>query len=295
SNWPQLTAGQLRQLAAGRRFRWLNIVGRLKPGVDLRQAESAMQAMAAALEQQFPNDNKGRTVALARESDAALGINQRSQFVRAGTVMMTVVGMVLLIACVNLANLLLAQSAEREREISLRAALGATRGRIVRQLLTESVLLAVAGGLAGLAVAYWGRNALWSFRPPFLGNAAIDLSFDARVLAFTAGIAVLTGLLFGLAPAIRVSRANLSEMMKAGGRGTSAGHGRLRGLLVVAELGLATVALVGSGLFIRSMQAAQNLDLGFDSKRIGFLFVNPGSQRYDEARGLQFYRDAVER
>ena len=126
-----------------------------------------MQNMAAGLEEQYPNDNKGRTVALARESDAALGINQRSQFVLAGTVMMTVVGLVLLIACVNLANLLLAQSAQREREISLRSALGASRWRIVRQLLTESVLLAATGALAGLAIAYWGRNALWSFRPPF--------------------------------------------------------------------------------------------------------------------------------
>ena len=296
SMWAQLTTGQLRQLAPNRRFRWLNIVGRLRPGVSLRQAEAAMQTMAAALETQYPAENKGRTVALALQSDAALGINQRSQFVLAGGVMMSVVGLVLLIACVNLANLLLAQSAQREREISLRSALGATRSRLVRQLLTESILLSVLGGVAGLAVAYWGRNALWSFRPPFLGNASIDLSFDTRVLAFTAIVTVLTGVLFGLAPAIRVSRANLSEMMKVGGRGGSnPAHNRLRSLLVVAEIGLAAVALIGSGLFVRSMQAAQNTDLGFESKHIGFLDLNPGSQKYDMARGLQFYRDAITR
>src|SRR5262249_37330936 len=162
--------------------------------------------------------------------------NQRSQLVLAGSVLMGVVGLVLLIACVNLANLLLAQSAQREREISLRAALGATRFRIVRQLLTETVLLAVSGAAAGLAIAYWGRHALWSFRPPFLGNATIDLSFDGRVLGFTAAIAVATGVLFGLAPAIKVSRANLSEMLKVGARsGSSFAHARLRSLLVIAE------------------------------------------------------------
>ena len=296
SMWAQLTTGQLRQLAPNRRFRWLNIVGRLRPGVSLRQAEAAMQTMAAALETQYPAENKGRTVALALQSHAALGINQRSQFVLAGGVMMGVVGLVLLIACVNLANLLLAQSAQREREISLRSALGATRSRLVRQLLTESILLSVLGGVAGSAVAYWGRNALWSFRPPFLGNASIDLSFDTRVLAFTAVVTVLTGVLFGLAPAIRISRANLSEMMKVGGRGGSnLAHGRLRSLLVVAEIGLAAVALIGSGLFVRSMQAAQNMDLGFESKHIGFIDLNPGSQKYDMARGLQFYRDAIAR
>jgi predicted permease len=296
SMWAQLTTGQLKQLASNRRFRWLNIVGRLRPGVTLRQAEAAMQTMAASLETQYPVENKGRTVALALQSHAALGINQRSQFVLAGSVMMGVVSLVLLIACVNLANLLLAQSAQREREISLRSALGATRSRLVRQLLTEAVLLSVLGGLAGLAVAYWGRNALWSFRPPFLGNAAIDLSFDTRVLLFTTVVTVVTGVLFGLAPAIKISRANLSEMLKVGGRsGSSLAHARMRSLLVVAEIGLAAVALIGSGLFVRSMQAAQNIDLGFESKHTGFLRLNPGSQKYDMARGLQFYRDAIAR
>ena len=296
SMWPQLRTGQSRQLASNRRFRWLNVVGRLRPGVSLPQAEAALKTMAAALEKQYPAENEGRTVALALQSHAALGINQRSQFMLAGGVMMSVVGLVLLIACVNLANLLLAQSAQREREISLRSALGASRSRLVRQLLTESILLSVLGGGAGLVVAYWGRNALWSFRPPFLGNASIDLSFDTRVMAFTAVVTVLTGVVFGLAPAIRVSRANLSEMMKVGGRGGSQlAHSRLRSLLVVAEIGLAAVALIGSGLFVRSMQAAQNIDLGFESKRIGFLQLNPGSQKYEVARGLQFYRDAIAR
>jgi len=289
----QLANGQLRQLMSNRRFRWLNIAGRLKPGVSMKQAGAAMKTIAAALEKQYPDANEGRTIEIAREADAALGINGRSQLVLAGGVLMTVVAVVLLIACVNLANLLLAQSAGREKEISIRAAIGAGRGRLVRQLLTESVLLATGGGAAGLLVAHWGRTALWSFRPPFLATASIDLTFDPRVLLFTAGISVLTGVLFGLAPAIHVSRANLGETLKTGGRSGSATTNRTRSVLVVSEIGLATVALIGAGLFVRSMQAAQQLDLGFDSTHIGFVFLNPGQQRYDEDRGLQFYRDAI--
>ena len=291
----QLTNGQLRQLMPNRRFRWLNMIGRLKPDVTFRQAEAAMKTIAAALEKEYPTANERRTLEMALESEAALGINGRDQIVLAGGVMMGVVGLVLLIACANLANLLLAQSAKREKEISIRSAMGASRGRLVRQLLIESVALAFLGGAAGLLVAYWSRNVLWSFRPPFLGNASIDLSFDLRVLAFTAGISVVTGVIFGLAPALKLSRANLNEMLKVGGRGGSLGlgHNRVRTLLVVSEIGLATVALIGAGLFVRSMQAAQNLDLGFDSKHIGFVGLNPGQQRYDQARGEQFYLDAM--
>jgi putative ABC transport system permease protein len=291
----QLTTGQLRQLITNRRFRWINMIGRLKPGVPLRRADAAMKTIAAALEKQFPTANEGRTLEMALESDAALGINRRSQFVKAGSVMMGVVGLVLLIACVTLANLLLAQSATREKEISIRSAMGAGRGRLVRQLLTESVLLSLVGGTLGLLVAYWGRSALWSFRPPFLGNASIDLSFEPRVLLFTAGVSVLTGVLFGLTPAIRVSSTNLNEMLKSGGRTGAAnvGTNRIRSLLVISEIGLATVALIGAGLFVRSMQAAQKMDLAFDSAHIGFLALSPGQQHYDQAHGEQFYLDAI--
>ena len=291
----QLTTGQLRQLMTNRRFRWLNMAARLKPGVPMRQANAEMKTIASALEKQYPTANEGRTLEMALESDAALGINQRSQFVRAGGVMMGVVGLVLLIACVTLANLLLAQSATREKEISIRSAMGAGRGRIVRQLLTESLVLSLLGGALGLVVAYWGRTALWSFRPPFLGNANIDLSFEPRVLAFTAGISVLTGILFGLTPAIRVSHANLNDVLKSGGRSGAANTGtnRIRSLLVVSEIGLASVALIGAGLFVRSMRAAEQTDLGFDSPHIGFIALNPGQQHYDQAHGQQFYLDAM--
>ena len=291
----QILNGQIKELMTSRRFRWLNIVGRLKPGVDIAQAQAAATTIAMALEKTYPDANRGRTMVLAKETDAALGINQRAQFVMAGGLLMVVVGFVLLIACVNLANLLLAQAARREREISIRATMGASRGRLIRQLLIESVTLSMIGGAMGLVVAFWSRNALWSFRPPFLGNASIDLSFDPRVLAFTLVISLLTGLAFGAVPAIRVSQAQLAEVLKAAGRSGASGVGqnRVRSLLVAAEVALATIALIGSGLFLRSMQAAQEMELGFDSKHVGFIGLNPGGQKYEKAQGRHFYQDAI--
>jgi len=293
----QILTGQIKQLIESRRFRWLNIAGRLKPGVTLAQAQAATATIASSLEKLYPEANRGRTMELALETDAALGINQRAQFVRAGSVLMVVVGLVLLIACVNLANLLLAQAARREREINIRATMGASRGRLIRQLLIESVTLSMMGGAFGLLVAFWSRNALWSFRPPFLGNASIDLSFDLRVLGFTLLMALLTGLAFGAVPAIKVSQTQLAEVLKAAGRTGAAGvgHNRLRSMLVAAEVALATVALIGSGLFLRSMQAAQEMDLGLDTKHLGFVFLNPAGQKYEQPRGEQFYLDAIEK
>jgi predicted permease len=289
--------GQLKDWENNRRFRWLSIVGRLKPGVGVQQAQSAMKTVAVSLEKEYPRDNKGRTVELYPLNQSALGINQRRQFSLAGGVLMSVVGLVLLIACVNLANLLLAQSAKREKELSIRAAMGAGRFRLVRQLLTESTLLSLLGGLAGLLVALWGRKILWSFRPPFLLDGSIDLSFDSRVLGFTVLISLLTGLIFGIIPAIKVSRTDINEVLKVGGRGGALGwtHNRLRGLLVIAEIALALVALVGSGLFLRSMQNAQQFNPGFESQNLFQLLFDVGALRYDADHGQQFFRDVIER
>src|ERR1700704_3156007 len=289
--------GQLKALETNRRFRWLSIVGRLKPQVDLAQARAAMKTIAASLEKEYPRDNNGRTVELYPLNESALGINQRRQFSLAGGVLMGVVGLVLLIACVNLANLLLAQAAKREKDLSIRAAMGAGRLRLVRQLLTESTVLSLLGGLAGLLVAYWGRNVLWSFRPPFLLDGSIDLSFDARVLGFTLLISLFTGLIFGIIPAIKASGTDINEVLKTGGRGGALGwtHNRLRGLLVISEIALALVALVGSGLFLRSMQNAQRFNPGFESQNLLQMNFDLGALRYDADHGQQFFRDAIER
>ncbi len=292
-----VVTGQLKTLENNRRFRWLQIVGRLKSQVDVTQTQAAMKTIAAGLEKEYPRDNKGRTVEVFPLNQTALGINQRKQFSLAGGVLMGVVGLVLLIACVNLANLLLAQAAKREKELSIRAAMGAGRFRLVRQLLTESTLLSLLGGLAGLVVAYWGRNLLWSFRPPFLADGSIDLSFDARVLGFTLLISLLTGLVFGIIPAIKASGTDINEVLKTGGRGGALGwtHNRLRGLLVISEIALALVALVGSGLFLRSMQNAQQYNPGFEPQNLLQMNFDLGALRYDENHGQQFFRDIIER
>ena len=290
-------SGQLKDLENHRRMRWISIVGRLKPGITVDQAGASLKTIAASLEKEYPRDNKGRTCEVYPLSESALGINQRKQFSLAGTVLMSVVGLVLLIACVNLANLLLAQASKREKELSLRAALGAGRFRLVRQLLTESTLLSLIGGAAGLLVAFWGRKVLWSFRPPFLPDGSIDLSFDSRVLLFTLAVSLLTGFIFGIIPALKASNTDLNEILKVGGRGGTLGwsHNRMRSLLVVSEIALALVALVGAGLFLRSMQKAQQINPGFESKSLFQYNFDLAALRYDPNHGQQFFLDAVER
>lgn len=297
SMYPQVLTGFGKEYFNDRRFLNALAVGRLKPGMGLRQAEASLKTIASKLEKDFPKDNAGRSIALTSLTEAAVGVNLHDQIALAGTMMMTVVGLVLLIACANLANLLLARAARREREMGLRAALGASRPRLIRQMLTECILLALFGGAAGLAVAYVGRTVLWSFRPPFIQQNDIDLSFDLGVLLFTLGVSIFTGLLFGLAPAFRASIPDLAETLKLGGRGGSAGWGRnkLRSLLVVSEIALSLVALIGAGLFIRSMRDAQKMDPGFESKNLFMLAFDLGALHYDEGRGQQFLRSAIER
>lgn len=288
--------GQLKDLENHRRMRWISIVGRLKPGVTIDQSRPSLKTIAANLEKEYPRDNRGRTCEVYSLNESALGINQRRQFSVAGGVLMSVVGLVLLIACVNLANLLLAQAAKREKELSLRAALGAGRFRLVRQLLTESTLLSLVGGTAGLLIALWGRKILWSFRPPFLVDGSIDLSFDSRVRFFTLVVSLLTGFVFGIIPALKASNTDLNEILKMGGRGGTLGfaHNRLRSLLVVSEIALALVALVGAGLFLRSMQKAQQINPGFESKNLFQYNFDIGALRYDPDRGKEFFREAIE-
>jgi putative ABC transport system permease protein len=297
SMYPQVLAGFFRDYFNDRRFLATIVVGRLKDGVGIQSAEASLKTVASHLESEFPKDNGGRSVALTPLADAAVGANNRGQFNLAGGLMMGVVGLVLLIACVNLANLLLARAARREKEIGVRVAMGAGRGRVVQQLLTESIVLGLLSAIVGLAIAYGGRAVLWSFRPPFIANADIDLSFDSRVLFFTLGIALLTALLIGLAPAIKAAKPDVIEALKVGGRGGSVAwtSSPLRSLLVITEIALALVALVGAGLFIRSMQAAQRIDPGFESKNLFVMAFDLGALHYDEGRGQQFYRLVVER
>jgi len=297
SMYPQMLAGFFKDNFNTRRFLATVVYGRLKDGVSITGAEASLKTIAAGLESAYPRDNAGRSVALTPLAEAAVGVNQRSQITLAGGLMMGIVGLVLLIACVNLANLLLAQAASREKEIGVRAAMGASRGRVIQQLLTESLVLASLSALAGLAIAYIGRSILWSFRPPFIRDSDLDLGFDSHVLLFTISVALLTALLIGVAPALKAAHPNLIEVLKVGGRGNTVGWASspFRSMLVVTEIALALVALVGAGLFVRSMQNAQRIDPGFESTNLFMFNFDLGALHYDEGHGQQFFRAAIER
>lgn len=270
-------------------------LGRLRAGVTLQQANADFANIAKRLEEAFPEANGGRTATLVRFSQ--VGANQADQATNVGTLMMAVVGLVLLIACANVANLLLARAVEREKEVALRVALGASRLRLVRQLLTESVLLAIMGGIAGLFIAFWSRDLLWSFRPPFLGDNDIALHLDGAVLAFTVGVALITGVIFGLIPALQTSNPDLKSTLQEGGRRGTSGSSRqwLRSGLVVAEVALALITLIGAGLFVRSMQNAQSVDPGFEIENLFVFFVNTTSAGYDLPQAEQFFDDLLQR
>ena len=269
---------------------------RLQDGVSLEQARTNADAIGKGLADAFPRDNRGRSFSLRPMSEGAFPPAFKQQLVLSGSVGMAIVGLVLLIACGNVANLLMARATVRRQEIAVRLSVGASRARLLRQLLTESVVLALAGGLGGIVVAYWARALLWAFRPPFMQDNFIDLGFNPRVLAFTIGMSVATGILFGVMPALQSSRPDLVAELKE--RPTVASGSRwynIRHLLVVGQVALSLVALVSAGLFLRSLANAQSTDLGFDSDRFMVLGMNAGNQGFDETRGRDLYRRTLER
>jgi len=296
----QVLAGFAKQFFEARRFLGFNLVGRLKPGVTMQSAGSEMQTQAKHLEEAFPVDNEKRSVKLQSLAESAVPAAVRGLLVQAAGMLLAASGVVLLIACGNIASLLLARATTRRKEIAIRLSLGAPRWRLIRQLLIESTMLALMGGGFGVLIAFWGRDALWSLRPPFLPANSVDLSLDPRVLGFTMGLSVITGLLFGLVPAIQASRADLVSAIKSA---TETGHDwrflnvslNLRGLLVVGQVALSLVALIGAGLFLRSLQGAQKIDPGFKSGGLATITVDLGAQNYQKDRGLNFYRAAMDR
>ena len=280
-----------------RRALLFNVIGRLKPGVTQAQAQAAMQTIGRRLEQEYPKENEQRNVMLVPLTQSTINPNLRDVFVRAGSILSTVVGLVLLIACANVANLMLSRATARRKEIAIRVALGAGRMRIIRQLLTESILLSLLGGALGLFIAYWGLELLWSYRPPFFNQNALSLQLDSTVLGFTMVLSVLTGIIFGLAPALQSTRTDLvSELKdKTGRTKQTRRHLNLRNLLVVTQVSLSLVALIGAGLFLRSLRHAQQLDPGFESEKMLVMSYDLGAQGYNEARGIEFNRQAISR
>jgi putative ABC transport system permease protein len=276
--------------AAARQSHYLQVVARLRPGVTLARARADMAQIAARLARAYPESNErvGATVIPLR--DEIVGDLRPALLV-----LLAAVGCVLLIACANIANILLSRAVARRREIAVRLALGARRGRVVRQLLTESVLLAVAGGALGLALAAWSFDFLGRLVPRGSGGAALAL--DGRVLVFTAAVAVVTGVVFGLAPALSVSRQDLAAQLKSGGRaGADLSTGRLRGALVVAEVALAFTLLTAAGLILQAFVRVRGLDPGFRPEHVLTARTLLPSPRYDDpARRLAFYDGVLER
>jgi putative ABC transport system permease protein len=279
-----------------RRTLMFQAIARLKPGVTVEQAQSGITGIARDLEREFPADNEGRGIRLVPASQAVIHPDFRGNLIRVGGLLMTVVGLVLLIACANVANLLLARASGRQKEVAIRLSLGAGRGRLVRQLMTESALLAAAGGAFGLLFAGWIRTLIWWLRPPQVPANAMDLSLSPPVLLFTLVLALATSVLFGLAPALKAARLDLAVQLRdKTGRPSRSGRWSLRNALVVAQVALSMVALIGAGLFVRSLLNAQQASPGFDTRQLAILTFNVGSQGYSQERGLEFYRQVRER
>ena len=267
-------------------------LARLKPGVSLEQARAQMQTIASRLQQQYPKTNTGFGVTITPLRERVVGRVRRAVLVLLGTVCF-----VLLIACVNVANLLLARSVLRRKEVAIRVALGAGWGRVVRQLLTETILLGLAGGAVGLLLASWSSSALARLVPPGLpvGGVAIDY----RVLGFTLLLSLLSGVAFGLAPALQASELDLHEALKEGGRSSteSFGHRRLRSLLVVSEVALALVLLISAGLMIQSFRLLLKVDPGFNVQGVLTVGLDMSDPKYQEnpARFMAFNAQLLER
>ncbi|HJX88857.1 MAG TPA: ABC transporter permease [Pyrinomonadaceae bacterium] len=259
-----------------RKAHFLRPIGRLKPGVTIAQAQADTDAVARTLEKLYPDTNTGWNLRLVSLRDQLIGNNKPTLFILLGAV-----GFVLLIACANVANLLLVRAAARQKEIALRTALGASRTRIVRQMITESVLLALLGGTLGALLAAWGIDLLVLVSADNLASTA-HVKIDATVLMFTLVISLVTGLLFGLAPALRTMKLNLCDSLKEGGRSVGEGVQRnlTRSVLIVMESAIAVVLLVGAGLLIRSLVRLQNISPGFDSHNVLTMRIDLPEDKY---------------
>ncbi|MCI0338910.1 MAG: ABC transporter permease [Acidobacteria bacterium] len=270
---------------------FLQVIARLKPGVLPEQAQAELRTIAGRLEQQYPT-NKGWTINAFSLHDEVIQSVRRTLLV-----LLAAVGFVLLIACVNVANLLLARASARQKEIAVRLALGASRWRLIRLLVTENLLLSLFGGAAGLMLAYWATEALVRLSPANVPRAN-EIGINGRMLIFTLAVALLTGLVFGLIPAIQASKPDLNVSLKEGGRnvGSGGGSNRMRSMLVVAEIALSLLLLIGAGLMIRSFIGLQQVDTGYRTDNVMTMKVALPISKYRESQQqAAFYQQAIER
>ena len=275
-----------------RASRVVYVGARLRPGKSLEQAQASLDVIAQRLSQQYSDTDKDLAIRVFPELRARPIPQAGSLVVVISGLFLGLTAIVLLLACVNVANILLVRSTAREREMATRAALGAPRSRLVRQLLTESVLLALAGGVAGILFGNWGIRALGSIN--LRANLALQVGLDWRVLAYSLGIAILTGLIVGAVPALRVARRDLSAILRGGGRGLVGSQQRLRTTLVVAQVAGSLMLLIIAGLFMRSLGAAQQTSLGFNPSNVINLSMDPKEMGYTAAQSREFYKTLID-
>jgi putative ABC transport system permease protein len=273
------------------------VLATLKPGASPKQAQAALDVIAQRLAHEYPQSDQGQTARVIPERLARPEASVADSITLVTTVFMLLVGLVLLVACVNVANLLLAKAAAREKEIAIRAAMGAGRVRLIRQLLTESILLAIGGGVAGALMGMWVCHSMDGLRPVGDFPVRFGFTFDWTVFSYVAGVALAAGILAGLVPALRVPRANLIGTLREGGRGMigESGHHWLRNGLVTAQVAGSLIVLVAAGLFARSLSRAEAVDLGYDPHNLLNVGINPGLQGYDQARAEAVLRDLLRR
>ena len=280
-----------------RRDTELRVLATLKPGLRIKQAEASLNFIAGRLAKAYPETNKGQVVRVVPERLARPEPAVESYMPLLTTIFLIMVGLVLLVACFNVANLQLARAAAREKEIAVRAAMGAGRARLIRQMFTESFVLAAAGAVGGALVGNWVIRGLEKLHP--LGDMSLRLAFtfDWRVFTYVAGVALLTGIVSGLAPALRVSRTNLNETLREGGRGLvgDTRHHWLRNGLVVAQVAGSLIVLVAAGLLTRSLKNAEAVDLGYDPHHVLNLSLDPKLQGYDQQQSEAFFRELLRR
>jgi macrolide transport system ATP-binding/permease protein len=283
-----------------RRALFVNTIGRLRAGVSLSSAQAQMKTVARQLEQAYPDVNKERSVMLmsaeSAKSRGLAGPGNEDVAANVSLLLLAVAGSILLIACANVANLLLARATTRQREIAIRLAVGAGRGRLIRQLLTESALLGLLGGIGGILCAYWLGDVLLSLLPATPVPIVLDPHPDLRVLVVSLVLAIFSGLMFGLAPALQMARWNLTQGLRE--RVTSSGGAlsrwNLRNLLVVAQIAVSLLLLIGSGLFLKAFRRAQAIDPGFRTENLAIVSIDPGLAGYDPDSGAQVARRIID-
>jgi predicted permease len=290
----QLLPGEMAHALSDRTQAQFEAVGRLKPGISPAEAKANITIIASALEREYPQADKGHTATVLSINDILYG---GGSLLFGSLALLIVAGIVLLIACSNVANLLLARSAARQQEIAVRLAMGASRGRLVRQLLTESVSLALISGIAGALIGYAALQFLWSFLPADVSFNLIRPKLDGTVFVFTIAVSLLAGFLFGTVPALRASRASVAEALKEEARtvGKSRKRITIANTLLTGQVAFSCLSLIMAALFLRSIQRAYQIDPGFQTKHLAVFLTNPGQAGYGKAQTKAFYKEVRER